>query len=273
MAEKTRDDFITVKMAEGFSKEIAGRMYDSTVDPQIAAAQEQKVPTRGEIIEGIYTARLNNPDRKSLYKPDFSFSKEYLALKDEVDKAVKARDKKLSDMILAQMIKIKLNGTITEEQRQAEIDKTLEMPIAAILKERKKYEAIVTECEHKLNTFDISEVQAKVDALSAKYETQAKGAGQIARATLWEAYNKAVKDLEDKLITIPMNDIKIKRHNAKEWYLIYEARVKYYVAANQDLIEEEIENAKREEVRGSLVELAEALEREKDKKAALLGEG
>ena len=59
----------------------------------------------------------------------------------------------------------------------------------------------------------------------------------------------------------------------KEYFLIYAARVKYFVDANKELIRSEMENAKREEIRGSLLDLAEELEREDAKKAALGLEG
>ena len=86
-------------------------------------------------------------------------------------------------------------------------------------------------------------------------------------------YEKEVEALEHELITVPMNDIKIRRFEAKEYFLIYAARVKYFVDANKELIRSEMENAKREEIRGSLLDLAEELEREDAKKAALGLEG
>lgn len=68
--------------------------------------------------------------------------------------------------------------------------------------------------------------------------------------------------LEHEKITKPLNDLKIKRWEAKQYYFVYEARVSYYVLANKELIKEEIVRAKREEIRASLVDLAEYVEDE-----------
>ncbi len=259
-----RNAYIEKRVAEGFTKEKAEREYDGTIDPMIAEAQEQKVPTRGEMLEQIYEARMKNPDKSKLYKPNFKYSKEYEAVMADVEKAKKDGDWKKAEKLSSYLIDIQINGTVTEEERQAEIDKTLELPIATVLAECKKYEKIVADCEGKLNSFDISGVQAKVDALTAEYEKKCKAnAGKWAVLdSIKEEYKKAVDDLELELIYIPMNDIKLQRYRAKEFFLIYEARVKYYVNANRDLIEEEIQHAKRMEVRGSLADLAGYVEGE-----------
>lgn len=158
------------------------------------------------------------------------------------------------------MLSIQMGGTVTAEVRQAEIDKTLEMPIKQIIAERKKYEQIVTDCEKKIDNFDITAVQSKVDALTAEYERKLKKASGITFSVIKAEYERKVDELEYEEVTKPINDLAIKRYEAKEFYFIYEARVKYYVTANRSLIVEEMENAKRMEVRGSLVDLAEYLE-------------
>ena len=66
--------------------------------------------------------------------------------------------------------------------------------------------------------------------------------------------------MEDELVKIPRNDLALKRYRALEFLFIYEARIKYYMTANKDLIEEEIQNAKREEIRGSLGDLVAYME-------------
>lgn len=227
-----------------------------------AEAREQFIPTRGEMIEMIAEARNNNPNRKKVYKPDFSLSKEYMALEREKDKAEKAGDWKLAESLSKQMTSIKTRGTFTDDERQAEIDKTLNMPIADILKERKKYEKIILDCEEKIDNFDVSPVQAKVDALEQEYRKKVRAnTGKWAVLDhIQNEYDKEVDALEKELIKIPMNELAIKRYEAKEYFLIYEARVKYYVTANKELIEEEIHNAKRMEVRGALVDLVEYME-------------
>mgnify|MGYP006953954663 CR=1 FL=1 len=72
------------------------------------------------------------------------------------------------------------------------------------------------------------------------------------------ANNRNVEPIPD--INTDMNDLKIKRYRASEFLLIYEARINYYMTANKDLIEEEIQNAKREEIRGSLGDLVAYME-------------
>jgi len=81
MAEMTREQFIKVRMAEGFSKEAAEHAYDHTHDPAIETAQEQKIPTKGEMLKMVHEARQNNPNKKKLYEPNFKLSKKYLDVK------------------------------------------------------------------------------------------------------------------------------------------------------------------------------------------------
>ena len=150
------------------------------------------------------------------------------------------------------MLSIQITGTVTDEVRQAEIDKTLEMPIKQVIVKRKEYEQIVAECEEKIDNFDFTAVQAKADEIEAEYQKKLKGKNGIAFST--------IDELEYEEVIKPLNDLKLQRYEAKEYYLIYEARVKYYVNANRTLIEEEMQNAKRMEVRGSLADLAEYLE-------------
>lgn len=256
----TREAWIEKRVAEGFTKEQAEHEFDNYMDPAIAKAQEQKVPTRGEMIQMINEAILNNPNKKQLYIPDFSLSAEYIGLKNELDKAVEANNLELVQELNKRMFYVKISGTVTNEEIQAEIDKTLVMPLSEVFEEYNKYKAIVAECEEKIDNFDISSVQAKVDEATEKYEKKAEGKSGIHLVQIKASYEKEVNDLEYKLIKIPMNDLKIKRYRASEFLLIYEARIKYYMTANKDLIEEEIQNAKREEIRGSLGDLVAYME-------------
>ena len=259
MSKITREAYIEKRVAEGFTVEQANNEYDGYLDPSIKEATEQKIPTKADMLVMISEAMQNNPNKKKLYNPDFKLSKEYLALKAELEK-VKAFDPKKAQEISSQMLSIQMGGTVTAEVRQAEIDKTLEMPIKQIIAERKKYEQIVTDCEKKIDNFDITAVQSKVDALTAEYERKLKKASSITFSVIKAEYERKVDELEYEEVTKPINDLAIKRYEAKEFYFIYEARVKYYVTANRSLIVEEMENAKRMEVRGSLVDLAEYLE-------------
>lgn len=260
MAEMTRDQFITARMAEGFSKEAAEHAYDHTNDPAVEEAQGQKVPTRGEMLAMIAEARQNNPNKAKLYKPDFSIAEPVVKLQKELE-ALKGKspyDSKKAQEISRQILSIKINGTVTNEMRQTEIDKSLEMPLSELFIQCKKYEKIITDCEEKIDSFDISEVQTKVDAITEKYDKKAKARGQFAQTfDLNEAYHKEVDQLEYDEITKPLNDLKIKRYEAKEYFLIYDLRIKYYVMVNKPLIEEEITAAKRDEIKDSLAELVE----------------
>lgn len=261
----TREAWIEKRVAEGFTKEQAGHEFDNYTDPAIAKAQEQKVPTRGEMIQMINEAILNNPNKKKLYIPDFSLSAEYIGLKNELDKAVKANNPELVQELNRRMLYVKISGTVTDEERQAEIDKTLVMPLSEVFEEYNKYKAIVADCEEKIDNFDVSPVQAKVDALTAEYKRKSRGkSGALLDDTEGE-YNKAVDELEHKYIKIPVNDLALKRYRSVELMLCYEARIKYYMTANEELIKEEIQNAKREEIRGSLEDLVTYMEEHKDK--------
>lgn len=256
----TREAWIEKRVAEGFTKEQAEHEFDDYTDPAIAKAQEQKVPTRGEMLVMINEAILNNPDKTELYKPDFSLSAEYLALNAERKKAIKNHDMKLAQELNRKATSIKVSGTVTDEERQVAIDKTLVMPISDIFKEYHSYKAVVADCEEKIDNFDVSPVQAKVDELSQKYEKLAKGKHGAELDQLNKSYNEEVDKLEKELIKIPMNDLALKRYRAHEFLLICEARIKYYMTANKALIEEEIQNAKREEIRGSLGDLVAYME-------------
>lgn len=185
---------------------------------------------------------------------------EYMALSRESKSALKNNDVKRAQELSQRMLSIQLGNLISKEERQEEVDKTLVMPISEIFKEFNKYKAIMAECAEKIDNFDISSVQAKVDEVTEKYEKKAEGKSGIHLAQIKASYEKEVNDLEYKLIKIPMNDLKIKRYRASEFLLIYEARIKYYMTANKDLIEEEIQNAKREEIRGSLGDLVAYME-------------
>lgn len=256
----TREAWIEKRVAEGFTKEQAEHEFDNYTDPAIAKAQEQKVPTRGEMLEMINEVFNNNPNRARVYKPNFGLSAEYMALKKEKENAIKNHDMKLAQELNSQMLSVKTMGTVTSEERQAEIDKTLEMPLSDVFKEYNKYKAVVKDCEEKIDNFDFAPLQAKVDALTAEYKRKKQGKSDIVKATLNGEYEKEVSALEDELVKIPRNDLALKRYRALEFLLIYEARIKYYMTANKDLIEEEIQNAKREEIRGSLGDLVAYME-------------
>lgn len=260
----TREAWIEKRVAEGFTKEQAGNEYDNYTDPAIKQAQEQKVPTRGEVLQNIAEARQNNLDKAKLYKPNFKWSADYKAVQKEIEglDLNTAEGIKKGEELSKRLLAIQISGTVTDEERQAEVDKSLEMPIAQIIAECKKYEKVVLECEDKIDNFDVSPVQAKVDVLDADYKKKCRanaGRGSVL-ASIQKEYDDEVDKLEMEYIKKPINDLAVKRYEAKEYFLIYEARLKYFITANKDLIEEEIQQAKREEVRGSLVDLVGYME-------------
>lgn len=260
----TREAWIEKRTAEGFTKQTAIHEYEHWQDPAIAEAQEQKVPTRGDMIQKIAEARQNKPDKAKLYKPNFTLTDSYQKLYKELEalKGISPYNSKRAQEINSQMLSLQLHGTITDEERQAEVDKSLVMPIAQIIVRRKECEKVILDCEEKIDNFDVSPVQAKVDALEADYKKKyrANSGKWAALASIQKEYDKEVDKLEMKYAKKPINDLKVKRYEAKEYFLIYEARLKYFITANKDLIEEEIQQAKREEVRGSLVDLVEYME-------------
>lgn len=258
----TKEQWIEKRMAEGFSKEQAEHEYTHFHDPMIDEAQKQKVPTRGEMITMIAEAGQKNPDKKKVYSPDFSLSEEALKLREEIKdlNGKSPYDSKKAQELSNKLLSIKLHGTLTNETLQAEVDKTLEMPLADLIAQYKKYSGIIAECEEKIDNFDVSIVQAKVDALYAEYQRKLEGKPVYVAAHIKDDCAKAVDKLVLDEITKPLNDLKIKRYEAGEYYSIYEARIKYYVNANKALIDEEVTAAKREEIRGSLADLVDYME-------------
>lgn len=259
----TKEQWIEKRMAEGFSKEQAEHEYNHFHDPMVGEAQKQKISTRGEVITMIAEARQENPDKKRVYKPDFKLSKEYQAVKAELEifKGVSPYDAKKAEKLSKRMLSIQISGTVTVEDRQTEIDKTLEMSLAELITQYKKYGKIITECEEKIDTFDVSKAQAKVDALKAKYQRKMRERGSfVYKGDIEDQYEKEVAKVEFEEIIKPLNDLKIERYEAREYYLIYEAKIKDYVNTNKALIDEEVIAAKREEIRGSLADLVELVE-------------
>ena len=231
----TKEQWIEKRMAEGLSKEQAEHEYTHFHDPMVDDAQKQKVPTRGEMIA--------------------------LIAEMEAFKGVAPYDAKKAEELSKRMISIQINGTVTDEERQTEIDKTLEMPLAELIAQYKKYGKIITECEEGIDTFDVSKAQAKVDTLTAQYQRKAKNRGSfVYKGDIAEQYEKEVDKIEFEELIKPLNDLKIKRYEAGEYFLIYEARIKHYVNTNKALIDEEVTAAKREEIRGSLADLVEYME-------------
>lgn len=262
----TREEWVQKRVARGSTKEDAEKEYESTIDPIIKKAQKQEALTGWDMKILLNEAFNNNPDRKKVYSPKFSLSEQYLSVKEELDALVGtgSYDAKKAEELSNQLLQIDMCGTIPSGELQSEIDKTLEMPIKQILEERKKYEKIIADCEEKIDHFDLTAVQAAADALGEKWEKTIRSKAGIYKSIAKEQYQKAIDELEHEKITKPLNDLKIKRWEAMQYYLVYEARVSYYVLANMDLIKEEMTRSKREEIRASLVDLAGYVEDKED---------
>lgn len=258
----TKEQWVEKRVAEGFSIEYAEKEYDGLVDQEIKEAQDPSVPTKADLMVMIEEAYQKNPDKKKLYTPDFKMSDQYVSLKKEVAriKSTQPYDEKRAQEILSEMLDVQFNGTLSKDGLQMEIDKTLEMPIKTILAERKKYKKIIKDCENKIDNFDMTGFKAEAEVLDKKYKDQTKGKAGAVKASYYEEYLKELEKLEFEKVKNPLNVLAIKRWEAKQFFLVFDARVKYYINANSDLIKDEIENAKREEIRGSLVDLVELIE-------------
>lgn len=260
MSKMTQEQYVEKRVAEGFTVEQAKSEYNRTDTPTTVTLKEKlkndgKAPTRGEMRLIIHEAIQNNPNRVKVYTPDFSLSKEYKALASKDTSNMTQREK---DNLSKQMLHIKINGTISEKTRQAEIDNTLNMPIAQIILQLKNHEAKVADMDERIDNFDLSSIQSKADKLKEQYDKKyiANRGNATAVATLQREYEKEIDELEMELITKPLNDLKLQRYEANEYKKIYDARLKYFVRANEDLIREELVEAKRREIRGSLLNLA-----------------
>lgn len=255
----TKEQWIEKRVAEGFTKEQAIHEYDNYTDPAIAKAQEQKVLTKGEQIQQIGEAISNNPDKSKVYRPDFSISAKYVEMANKDTSSMGRYDLEKHQRA---MIGIKLHGTISSEELQAVMDKALDMQISKVIEEMKKYEAIISDTEKKIDNFDLSIVQKKIDDLTAEYEKKAKSArgNGSGLGHLQEEYDRKVDALEMEYDIKPLNDLKIKRWEADEYRRIYDAVLKKYISENRDLIEAEIEEAKRREVRENLASIVAYVE-------------
>lgn len=226
---------------------------------EIKDAEKQKVDTRGEQIQRVADAINANPDKNRLYAPNFKYSKQYEELAKKDTSTMSNREKLKHSQALT---KIQIGGTITDEEKQAIIDKALDMPIASVIAEMKKYESKVMDLESKLENFDTSEIQRKADTLTAEYKKKAdaRKGNWGALASLQDEYEVKVRELELDGLIKPMNDLKIQRYEALIYKRAYEYVVRAYISENQELIEAERVEARKREVRGSLTDLVEYIE-------------
>lgn len=95
---------------------------NENVMKEIEQAQEQKVPTRADMVVMLNEAILDNPDRKKVYKPNFKLCKAYLEAQAELEalKGVSPYNEAQAEELANCMLSIQISGTVTDEERQAE---------------------------------------------------------------------------------------------------------------------------------------------------------
>lgn len=258
------EDFREVKRAEGFKDEDIKKMYygDPELDTKIQQAITSKAPTKGEQVEAIGNAILNNKNKDELYVPDFSLSKPYLELSEKINNTSSNIDNFEKAKLGKELLSINMNGTISKKERQDILDKATEMLIADVLAEKDKYEKKVADFTDKLDNFEITGIQAKIDEVMEKYQQQAdKNRGRYSvLAKLQDDRDNEVDGLEKELFIIPFNDLKIQRWEAQIYFNAYDIVAMKYANEHKDIIKQGIEEARRREVIGSLAGLAPYLE-------------
>lgn len=199
-----------------------------------------------------------SPSRqRARFIPDFTQSKEYQDLL-AVDTSTMSGAEK--DAHAKKLLFIQSHGTYTDEERQAEIDTSLSTPLSNSVSTRDELRAQIEKIEGKITNFDVSEAQAKVDALEADYKHRANRVSGISRAVIQSEYQKAVDEIEQEYVNKPLNTLKLERYRLIERYKVYDNRIKLYVSANKDAIQRAIDRARDAEIDENLLALAEYME-------------
>lgn len=222
------------------------------------AQEVQAQLTPAEMKERLGKLIEESPSRqRGRFAPDYSLTEEYLRLTDVDSSTMGAKE---AEEHASKLFNLKKFGTYTDEMRQAEIDNSLAIPLSEAIKLRDQYRADIERLEEELDSFDISAVQAEADLIAEEYKQRMRGATPHQRAVLKDAYDRAVSELEHKKITLPKNDLKVKRAEAVERYKVYEHRIQLYVATNREAINRQIERARDAEINENLLALAEYVE-------------
>lgn len=196
---------------------------------------------------------------KNKYAPDFSLSDEYLELSKQLSNMnLSQKDR---DDISKKMLFIKIQGNVSPEFIEDEKERVMTLPIASVIKKIKSLEIDIEKTKQDIDNFDYEYVQRKLDEVSTKYQGFTKGMDLLsAGLTYQKDFNNEADKIEFELMHKPLNDLKLKLYYARTIKTIYDLRLKYYVQANKDLIKLEIEEAKRREIKGSLLDLAPYVE-------------
>lgn len=158
--------------------------------------------------------------RTSYPRPDFTYSDEYK----ELNKSLQG--KALTRKKAAELMSIKRNGTISQKRKSEIIEKARQMSLSQILENCSKYEKAVQKCEQEYDKLTVS-----MDGGSFDFE-----------------------EYEEK-----RNKILIERYENVVYYSSFNMALREYIQANDQLIREEIVNAKRDEIRTSLIPLVKYL--------------
>ena len=222
------------------------------------SAQAQAQETAEEMREHLGKLIAESPSRQRMrYTPDYSLTPEYSELMAVDTSTMSAKEQEEHALKLSYL---KRQGLYTEEQRQKDIDYTLNSPLSESFKMRDECKAEIERLEREIESFDISEVLKEADAITAEYKQRMRGANGHQKATLKAEYNRAIDELEYKRIVLPKNDLKVKRAELVERYKVADQRIKLYISCNRDAINRQLERARDAEINENLLALVEYME-------------
>lgn len=223
---------------------------------EVAEAEAQLTPA--EMRERLSKLINESPSRaRGRFTPDYSITKEYEELSGVDTSTMSAKE---AEEHASKLFSLKKFGTYSQEQRQKDIDYTLNSPLSESFRLRAEYKAEIERLEKELDSFDISAVQAEADEITAEYKQRMAGANAHQRATLKANYEKAIDELEYKKIVLPKNELKVKRAELVERYKVADQRIQLYVSLNREAIERQIEVARDAEIAENLGSLVEWME-------------
>ena len=227
-----------------------------TEDDEIFEVQKQK--TDKEMQADLEKAFEEMPARQMVkYNPDFSLMPAY---REMVNADTDSMSKTELEKHTAEMIHFKRFGTFTQDKVDAEIEYSLSVPIADTFKMLEKLQAEVLDYENQIDSMDISEFNQYATALNEEYKEKMRGVKGISRATLEAEYNNKFDALQHEYVTVPKNELKVKRWEALQKYKIHDSRAKLYISQNRDAIDKAIEDARNAEIKENLVSLLSYME-------------
>lgn len=194
-------------------------MEKDKITTEIKKAQEQVKPSTSLAGEMVLNA-LENQYISGYPKPDFSYSEAYK----ELEKAASECESSFKlQQIIKKKLKIQRTGTISKEEQTRIFNEVCDLPLKDLLSEHKKY-------------------LMEVERLKKSYDG------------LVSSDFKNTLDFQKK-----RNEILIGLWESQVYAHIYSCAIDLYVKDNQDLIQEEIDNIKRTEIRGSISNLVDYL--------------